>query len=87
LPSFITAPPRIVAGPENGEAQPGPEIAVTAGAGPEPTPPFNESGGDGRFPGRGRRRRLRSPYGFHAGSGNEESPSTPVNPDEAPVSE
>ncbi len=87
LPSFITAPPRILAGQENGEAAPGPEIAVTADAGPEPAPPLNESGGEGRFPGRGRRRRLRSPYGFHAGSSNEESPSAPANPDEAPISE
>jgi hypothetical protein len=86
LPSFITAPPRVVGGgQENGESQPGPEIAVAAD--PEPVPSSNESGGESRFPGRGRRRRLRSPYGFHGGESDDESPSTPPNPDEAPVSE
>ena len=87
LPSFITAPPRIVAGQENGEAQPGPEMAVDAAAGAEPSAPFNESGGEGRFPGRGRRRRLRSPYGFHGGQSNDDTPATPPSPDEAPVSD
>jgi hypothetical protein len=87
LPSFITAPPRVVSGPENGEAQPGPELAVEATGGPEPAPAFNEPGGETRFPGRGRRRRLRSPYGFHGGQTNDEAPSSPAGPDEAPVSE
>ena len=87
LPSFITAPPRVIAGQENGEAQPGTEIAVEAGAGAEPAPAFNEAGGDTRFPGRGRRRRLRSPYGFHGGQNNDDAAPSPANPDEAPVSE
>lgn len=87
LPSFITAPPRIVAGQESDESQPGPEIAAESGAAPESAPPFDESGGEARFPGRGRRRRLRSPYGFHGGRSNDDSPSTPDSADEAPVSE
>ena len=46
-----------------------------------------EPSGDGRYPGRPRRRRLRSPYGFHPGANqDEEGEPGPVLPD-APVSE
>ena len=89
LPSFITAAPRVVAGPEGAEPQP-PMIADAAPAevngAPEPTPPQGELGADGRFPPRGRRRRLRSPYGFH-GAANAEDAIAPVRPGEPPVSD
>ncbi len=90
LPSFITAAPR-VAGPQDvGESEAAPIMetgvepseAIESGAsGAEPQP-------EGRFPGRGRRRRLRSPYGFHAGANqDEENGDAPVIADDAPISE
>ncbi len=61
---------------------PKPGGAVESGA------PRAEPQADGRFPGRGRRRRLRSPYGFHAGANaDEEGGDAPVAASEAPISE
>ncbi len=92
LPSFITAAPRVVAPPEAGEAQPPyvengvePEAAANdAGA------PFVEGQNEARFPGRGRRRRLRSPYGFRIAAGqDDEEPeeASPPSTDTPPISD
>ncbi len=90
LPSFITAAPRIVGPQDVVEAQPAP--IVEHGAEPsgavESAPPHAEPPADGRFPGRGRRRRLRSPYGFHAGADpGEEGDDAPAAASDAPISE
>ena len=79
LPSFITAAPRL---PAIDPGNPQPTIPDMQ---PE-VPAGGEAQGE-RFPGRGRRRRLRSPYGFHAGSNPEEGESAPPDPTEAPVNE
>jgi hypothetical protein len=91
LPSFITAAPRVVAPPEAGEAQP---PFVENGAEPESAAneagaPFGEAANEARFPGRGRRRRLRSPYGFRIAPGqDDEAPDeTPLPPADTPISE
>jgi hypothetical protein len=91
LPSFITAAPRVV-GPQEGEPQPETTVdnGVEAGAPMGAEAPNAETSpeGQGRFPGRGRRRRLRSPYGFHAaGNSDEEGGEAPVVADDAPISE
>jgi hypothetical protein len=90
LPSFITAAPRIVGPEDAGEAQPAPmvENGAEAGAAAESGAPHAEPSADGRFPGRGRRRRLRSPYGFHAAEDpGDEGADSPVDADETPISE
>jgi hypothetical protein len=46
-----------------------------------------EASGDPRFPGRARRRRLRSPYGFHPSANQDDESEGPVPPSDAPVSE
>jgi hypothetical protein len=77
LPSFITAAPRIPAPAESLDA-PQPIIeAVEAPAPVEAAPAeaVEEAAAQGRGP-RGRRRRLRSPYGFHAG---DDEPAAPGN--------
>jgi hypothetical protein len=82
LPSFITAAPRIPGPAESLDApQPvieavveGPDIAE---AGPAETP--DGAAANERGP-RGRRRRLRSPYGFHAGDAEPAPPVAPVTP-------
>lgn len=91
LPPFIT-----------GGARPGgPEGTDSPASVPAPEPvqppsvealgadmPFSEGEpGDGRFPGRGRRRRLRSPYGFKAGQGEADMPNPSPIDDETPVAE
>lgn len=91
LPSFITAAPR-VAGPQEGagENQPVPVVENNVEAvGPaESDAPQAEASADGRFPGRGRRRRLRSPYGFHAGANtSEEGAEAPAPAGDAPIQE
>ncbi len=93
LPSFITAAPR-VAGPQESEPQPEPvvetNVSVEASAPPTEAEPHVDAAapeGQGRFPARGRRRRLRSPYGFHATGNPEEGGEAPPVPDDAPVSE
>ncbi len=82
LPSFITAPPRAPTGVEVPDApqpaiepvEPNPVVEAAAPAPAEAAAP------DARFP-RGRRRRLRSPYGFNA-AGEEGAPSEPPVPSE-----
>jgi len=99
LPSFITARPRIIAPIEEMEQPSLPDLVVAPVAvaplveapQPEPQPIEGEApqpGPDGRFP-RGRRRRLRSPYGFLApGHGEEGEPPAPAPAaDEPPASE
>lgn len=87
LPSFITAAPRIIPGPESMESAPQPVIETVTEAAVESGVPVShgEATGEARFP-RGRRRRLRSPYGFHGGAADDEQvpPPAPVEP---PVSE
>ncbi len=92
LPSFITGPTRTAATepdsppPSVVEVQP----AVEAEANDAATPGFVESPtGEARFPQRGRRRRLRSPYGFNAAQSEQDLPSVEPNPmsDDTPVNE
>ena len=87
LPSFITAAPR-VAGPLDSEQPGAPDISAETNNGAEANGANAvEPSGDGRYPGRPRRRRLRSPYGFHPGANqDDEGEPGPVLPD-APVSE
>jgi hypothetical protein len=90
LPSFITASPRSntvePAAAPDAEGSPAP-VATT----PEAVPSGFEAPpeGGGSFPARGRRRRLRSPYGFGvAGSADAEQPDTaPETADDSPVRE
>jgi len=86
LPSFITAAPR-VPGPMDAEVPPPQENAVEANGVVESGDNAFEASGDPRFPGRARRRRLRSPYGFHPSANQDEESEGPVPPGDAPVSE
>lgn len=83
LPSFITTAPRIPAPMDSNEPQPVLAEPAFDAAGAQPV-----ADAEGRFPPRGRRRRLRSPYGFNA-AGQEEGaePTPPSDPAEAPASE
>ena len=66
LPSFITSAPRPTPPESEAAPQPTPNAPPVAPEAPEAGPAFGESSSpEGRFPGRGRRRRLRSPYGFN----------------------
>ncbi len=86
LPSFITAAPR-VPGPMDAEVPAPQENIVEANAGAESGDAAFEGSGDPRFPGRARRRRLRSPYGFRPAANQDEESEGPVPPSDAPVSE
>ena len=92
LPSFITASPRPnstepVAGAPTPEAEASPTPMATPEAGPSGLESPSE--GNAAFQPRGRRRRLRSPYGFGgANSGEAEQPdATPETADDSPVRE
>ena len=88
LPAFITAAPRLVVGSESPDSSPQPmiePIVASAAEGVEASAPQPDISGEPRFP-RGRRRRLRSPYGFHGAGGDDASPAQ-VEPGEPPVSE
>jgi hypothetical protein len=86
LPSFITAAPRVTTAPD--AETPGPmENGVEAGGQLDQGSSPSEQSGDGRSAGRGRRRRLRSPYGFHPSGNQDEEGEGPQAPDDAPVSE
>jgi hypothetical protein len=63
------------------------EISGAAPSAPEPAASFGEPAVDARFPVRGRRRRTRSPYGFHGDVARDDAQPTSSGPDEAPVSE
>ena len=86
LPSFITAAPR-VPGPMDAEVPAGQDNSAEANGMVESGDNGFEASGDPRFPGRARRRRLRSPYGFHPSANQDEESEGPVPPDDAPVSE
>ena len=91
LPSFITASPRpSAADPAGGTPLPD-EIASSAPVeAPKAAPPeFESPTAEGAFSSRGRRRRLRSPYGFGGGSPGESSgaDNTPEITDDSPVRE
>ena len=91
LPSFITGEPK----PSIPEAEnlpvseqsvlPAPETSPDAAAGPD-----ESASNDAPFQGRGRRRRLRSPYGFNArqtAEDDSEAPNANTVGDETPASE
>jgi hypothetical protein len=86
LPSFITAAPRVTVAPDAETPAPM-ENGVEAGGQVDQGSSAFEQSGDGRSAGRGRRRRLRSPYGFHPSGNQEEEGEGPQAPDDAPVSE
>jgi hypothetical protein len=86
LPSFITAAPR-APGPMDAEVPPPQETVVETNGAVEPAEAAFEPSGDPRFPGRPRRRRLRSPYGFHPSANQDDESEGPVPPSDAPVSE
>jgi hypothetical protein len=92
LPSFITTSPRSgSADPVAGAPSPEPEVSPTPTAAPEAPPSGFEAPSEGSAPfqPRGRRRRLRSPYGFGgANSGEAEQPdATPETTGDTPVTE
>src|SRR5271168_979361 len=73
LPSFITAAPRAPGPQDADDPQPTPMIEPVAEAVADSAAPRSEAqAAEGRFPGRGRRRRLRSPYGFHSAGGGDQ---------------
>ena len=87
LPSFITAGPR----PGLGEGGESPIPAVEPALAPVEPPAGEMAFSDGesqdnRFP-RGRRRRLRSPYGFKAGPGDGDAQNPSTVTDDTPVTE
>lgn len=86
LPSFITAAPRVPS-PMEAEVSAPQESAVQANADAESGDNGFEPSSDPRFPGRARRRRLRSPYGFRPAANQDEESEGPVPPSDAPVSE
>ena len=82
LPSFITASPRSNAMEPAPAATSLPDAIgspAPIGASEAQPPEFESPPGEGAFPPRGRRRRLRSPYGFGGGGSSE-----PAGPDAAP---
>ncbi len=91
LPSFITASPRPNnTDPTTGVTSPDTLASPMPIATPEAVPAGLEQPSEGSaFPARGRRRRLRSPYGFGGpGSGEGEQPdATPEIADDTPVRE
>ena len=86
LPSFITAAPR-VPGPMDAEVPTGPDNSVEPNVMAEPGDNPLEAAGDPRFPGRARRRRLRSPYGFHPSANQDDESEGPVPPNDPPVND
>jgi hypothetical protein len=86
LPSFITAAPR-VPGPMDAEVPAGQDNSAETNGMVESGDNGFEASGDPRFPGRARRRRLRSPYGFHPSANQDEESEGPVPPGDAPVSD
>ncbi len=91
LPSFITGPVRPTIAESDAPPPPVMETQPTDVEGNEAaSPAFGEAApGEARFPARGRRRRLRSPYGFNAAQTDQELPDAAPNPmsDESPVNE
>ncbi len=91
LPSFITGGSR-PGGAETAETQPMPvadAMTTPAGAPESDLATHEPASAEGRFPGRGRRRRLRSPYGFNgsAAADSDMESRDPAIGDEPPVAE
>jgi hypothetical protein len=82
LPSFITAAPRT-----NGPSEPydatSAQTIETVSA-PEPAANPAEAQQETRYQGRGRRRRLRSPYGFNVAASEESAIPPPIAGDDQP---
>jgi len=76
-----------VPGPMDAEVPAGQDNSAEANGMVESGDNGFEASGDPRFPGRARRRRLRSPYGFHPSANQDEESEGPVPPGDAPVSE
>ncbi len=91
LPSFITGEPKSSGSESNSPPVPEQGSAPTTSAAPETGAAFGETApNDPLFQGRGRRRRLRSPYGYSARQAAEEDPETPnadTIGDETPATE
>ena len=88
LPSFITGGPRPSASEPDGQPAPESDAVPTTSDAPDGAPAFGESqSGESHFPGLGRRRRLRSPYGFNAAQGDADIQQTNPVGDETPVTE
>jgi hypothetical protein len=83
LPSFITAAPR-TNGPLEAYDATNAQTVETVAAQPEPAADSSETQQETRYPGRGRRRRLRSPYGFNVAGSDEGALPTPTVGDEQP---
>ncbi len=87
LPSFITGPARPSGAEQDAPlAQPAADVESNEQA----SPAFGEAPAEeGRFPPRGRRRRLRSPYGFNAAQSDQDQATPASEPvsDEPPVNE
>jgi len=91
-PSIVSGPPPIEAAAPPPPMQQ-PELEPQPLEAPQPTtdagasaPAAESAPGEARFP-RGRRRRLRSPYGFHAAGHPDEGQAPEVAPEETPASE
>ena len=84
----MTAPVVIEAAAPQPQPAPAPQPQPAAPEAMEeaPEPQAEAAAGEARFP-RGRRRRLRSPYGFHAAGHPEEGQPPDVAPEETPASE
>jgi hypothetical protein len=92
LPPFITAGPKLPVPETAGEGEPIGTMQTAAEQSLNPIDTPNPAipdavPQDGRFPGRGRRRRLRSPYGFNASQGDLDSQGPSTVSDETPVTE
>ncbi len=88
LPSFITGGSRPSAAEPDSQPSPNADAVQASGEAPEVGPAFGESpSGEGQFTGRGRRRRLRSPYGFNAAQGDPDAQNSNPVDDETPVGE
>ena len=83
LPSFITAAPR-TNGPVEAYDATNAQLGETVMAQPEPAAISSETPQETRYQSRGRRRRLRSPYGFNVAGSEEGALPSPNVGDEQP---
>ena len=85
LPAFITSAPRgAPVDTEGGQPSGGEHGQPAAEPAADSSGMFTGSPGEPRFPGRGRRRRLRSPYGFNVAAQSDVDDQTPNPVDETP---
>ncbi len=88
LPPFITGGSRPGVAEPDSQPSPDADAVRMSGEAPDGGPAFDESSsGEGHFPGRGRRRRLRSPYGFNAVQQDSDTQNSNPVSDETPVGE